>query len=80
MKYSKKEIEALTNWDRNLSKKPFKTLGEERQYYGRFLQERLWKYLKKNDWKRLSLIIDSIKIPDRTKDATKFLLKKKKFA
>lgn len=76
IRYTKKQIEALTNWDGLLCKKPFHNAAEERQYYSRFLQMRLWRYLKKEDWKRLKFIINDLKIPQKTKEATKFLIKR----
>lgn len=76
IRYTKKQITALTNWDGLLCQKPFRNDAEEHQYYSRYLQQRLWKYLTKQDWKRLKLIINDLKIPPKTKEATKFLLKR----
>lgn len=76
IRYTKKQIAALTNWDGLLSKKPFRNDGEERQYYSRYLEPRLWRYLTKQDWQRLKVIINDIKIPPKTKEATKFLFKR----
>lgn len=75
MRYNKKQIEALTNWDGLLCQKPFRNKAEECQYYSRYLNERMWKYLNKEDWKRVKVIINDLKIPQKTKDATKFLLR-----
>jgi hypothetical protein len=76
MKLTLRQVGFLVNKDGLLCKKPFRNAFEERQYYGRYLNQRLWKYLKKSDWKRLKVIIDDIRIPERTKDATKWLIKK----
>lgn len=76
-RYSLSEVEALVNWDHLLCKPPFRNELEERQYYGRYLRERLWRYLKPKDWKRLSQIIDTIRIPEKTKLATKWLIQRK---
>lgn len=76
MRYTKKQIIALTNWDGLLCQKPFRSQAEECQYYCRYLRERLWRYLNKEDWQRLKLIIGDLKIPQKTKEATKFLLRR----
>jgi len=73
---TEEQIRSRVNKDGMLPKKPFRNYLEERQYYGRYLNQLLWRYLRKSDWKRLNVIIDTIRIPERTKDATKYLIQR----
>jgi len=77
-KYSPHIIRSLTNWDGLLSQKPFRNEGEERQYYSRFLGQRLWRYLTEEDWKRINVLLPKLRITEKNRIAAKAILRLKK--
>lgn len=74
--YSDKEIEALTNWDRLLCKPPWRNVAEKRQYYARFVTRMLWRYFTPDDWRNVAGIVDDLRVPDKLKLTTKFLIRR----
>jgi len=74
--YTQKELEALLNWDGLHCKPPFRNAIEERQHYARYIERMLWRYLTPDDWQRLAVIIDSIRVSEKLKKTTKFLIKR----
>jgi len=75
-RYTKDELEVLLNWDKLHCKPPFKNSAEECQHYARFIERMLWAYLEPKDWQRLEEIINDIRVPEKQKRATVFLIKK----
>lgn len=73
-RYTPQQLEMLLNWDGLHCKPPFRNAVEERQHYARYIESMLWEYLSQNDWQRLAEIIDSIRVPEKLKKATKFLI------
>ena len=71
--HTAQDIEALTNWDGLLCKKPWRNEAEKRQYYARYINRLLWRYFAPEDWQNVSEIIDEIRVSDKLKLATKFL-------
>ena len=74
--YTKKELDVLLNWDGLHCKPPFRNAVEERQHYARYIESMLWEELSQEDWRRLAQIIDSIRVPEKLKKATKFLIER----
>ncbi len=77
-KYTPAEIEALTNWDGLLAKPPWKNKIEMRQYYARYVDRLLWRYFSEEDWRNLAGIIDELRVDDKLKKTTCYLLEKRK--
>lgn len=75
-RYSKDDIEALTNWDRLLCKRPWRNDAEKRQYYSRFISRMLWYTFTANDWKTVTPIIFDLRISEKLKRTTQFLAKR----
>lgn len=75
-RYTQSQLEALLNWDGLHCKPPFRSPGEERQHYARYVERMLWRYLTPEDWARLALIIDEVRVPPKLKNATKFLIQR----
>jgi len=75
-RYSKDDIEALTNWDRLLCKPPWHTDAEKRQYYSRFISRMLWHTFTDKDWKTVTPIISDLRISEKLKRTTQFLAKR----
>lgn len=73
-KYTPEEIEALTNWDGLLCKPPFRNEAERRQYYSRYINRMLWRYFSEEEWRQLAEIADDLRIDQKLKRTTKFLL------
>jgi hypothetical protein len=73
-RYTKDELETLLNWDGFHCKPPFRNRAEECQYYARFIERMLWTYLEPKDWQRLAELIDDIRVPEKLKKTTKFLI------
>lgn len=73
-RYTPAQIEALTNHDGLRPTPPFKSETEERQYYSHYLTRYLWRYLTPADWRAIDRILDQLRIPDKVRRATKFLL------
>lgn len=73
-RYTPQDIEALTNWDGLLCKPPFRNMAERRQYYSRFIERMLWRYFTHQDWEQIVTIIDDLRVSEKTKRATIFLL------
>lgn len=76
MNYSPSNIEALTNWDGMLCKRPWRNVAEERQYYARYINRLLWRYFTEEDWQNLALIVDDLRVDKKLKLTTKFLLQR----
>lgn len=74
--YTAQELEALLNWDGLHCKPPFRHAMEERQYYARYIEKMLWRYLTPEDWQRLATIIDEIRVAAPLKKATVLLIHK----
>ncbi len=72
--YTPQDIEALTNWDGMLCKPPFRNVMEKRQYYSRFIERMLWRYFTKDDWQQVASIINEMRISEKNRRTTKFLL------
>lgn len=72
--YTPEQIEALTNWDGMLCKPPWRNVAEKRQYYGRFVERMLWRYLTTEQWQELASVVDELRVPEKLKLATKFLI------
>jgi len=75
-RYPKSKLEKLLNWDGFLCLPPWRNKAEESQYYARFIERRFWRALNKKDWQRLAVIIDSIRVSEKLKKTTKFLIKR----
>ena len=75
-RYTAKQLEALLNWDGLHCKPPFRNALEERQHYARYIERMLWRYLAPEDWHRLQEIIDSVRVPEKLKKATQFLIER----
>lgn len=75
-RYTPRQLEMLLNWDGLHCKPPFRNAVEERQYYARYIERMLWEYLSQNDWQRLAQIIEEIRVPEKLKKATKFLIER----
>mgnify|MGYP001560349010 CR=1 FL=1 len=75
-RYTERELEALLNWDGLHCKPPFRNRAEECQYYARFIERMLWRYLTPDDWRRLAEIIADVRVPEKQKKATLFLIKR----
>ena len=73
-RYTKRELAILLNWDGLHCQPPFRNAVEERQYYARYLENMLWDYLSPEDWRRLAAIIDDVRVSEKLKRATKFLI------
>lgn len=72
--YSQHELEILLNWDGLHCRPPFRNSTEERQHYARYVEKMLWRYLTPDDWRRLSEIIDTLRVPEKLRSTTKFLI------
>ena len=72
--YPKKRLEVLLNWDGFLCLPPWRNRAEECQYYARFIEWRLWRAFTPEDLRRLAEIIEEIRVPEKLKKATKFLI------
>lgn len=72
--YTPQDIEALTNWDGLLCKPPFRNTAEKRQYYSRFIERMLWRYFTREEWQDLATIIDELRISEKLRRTTKFLI------
>ena len=72
-RYTKSEIEALTNWDGLLCKAPWQNDAQKRQYYNRHVERMLWRYFTHDDWRNVREICDTLKVSDKLKRATLFL-------
>jgi hypothetical protein len=70
------QIESLLNWDGLHCKPPFRNAAEECQHYARYIDRMLWRYLTPKDWRRLAEVIDSVRVDDKLKRATQFLIKR----
>ncbi|MDP2630821.1 MAG: hypothetical protein Q8P56_05450 [Candidatus Uhrbacteria bacterium] len=75
-RYSKDDIEALTNWDRLLCKSPWHNDVQKRQYYSRFISRMLWGAFTAEDWRAVTPIINDLRISEKLKRATRFLAKR----
>jgi len=75
-KYNPEQLEKLLNWDGLHCKPPWRTAAEERQYYSRYIERMLWRYLNDQEWQRLAEIIDELRIDPKLKLATKVLIKR----
>lgn len=73
-RYTREEIEALTNWDGMLCKPPHKNNAEKKQYYARYIDRMLWRYFSPEDWQEISRILDDIKVNPKLKETTQFLI------
>ncbi|MBI4022376.1 MAG: hypothetical protein HY372_03375 [Candidatus Andersenbacteria bacterium] len=73
-RYTPEQIEKLVNWDGLHCKPPWRTAADERQYYSRYIERMLWRYLSDADWQRLAAIIDDLRIAPKLKLATKVLI------
>lgn len=75
-RYPKARLEQLLNWDGFLCLPPWRNQAEECQYYARFIERRFWRALEPKDWARLAEILDSIRVSEKLKRATKFLMER----
>lgn len=75
-KYTAAEIEALTNWDGLLCQPPWRNNVEKRQYYARYINRMLWRYFNEEDWKNVADIIDEMRVDDKLRKTTRFLLQR----
>lgn len=73
-RYPKARLEQLLNWDGFLCLPPWRNRAEECQYYARFIEWRLWRAFTDGDWRRLAAIIDDVRVSEKLKNATKFLI------
>lgn len=74
MRYTPDQIEKLVNWDGLHCKPPWRSAAEERQYYSRYIERKLWRCLSDADWQHLAKIIDDLRIDLKLKLATKVLI------
>ena len=75
-RYPKTRLEHLLNWDGFLCLPPWRNTAEECQYYARFIERRLWRTFDDADWRRLREIIGSVRVPEKLKKATQFLIER----
>ena len=68
MRLSSRQIELLTNWDHLRPKRPFRNTAEECTYYARFLDRLLFRYLTREDWVRIRVLLPQIRIVQVKKD------------
>lgn len=73
IRYTPRDIEALTNWDGLLCKPPWRNTFEKRQYYSRYISRMLWRYFTPNDWQAVETIIHELRVPEKLKNTTQFL-------
>jgi hypothetical protein len=73
----KAQIMTLVNHDGLLCTKPFRNKLEERQYYGRFVDRMLWYTFTAEDWKTLQRIVDTLRVDEKLKRTTRFLLQRR---
>lgn len=73
-RYTPQDIEVLTNWDGLLCKPPWRNEAEKRQYYVRFVTRILWRYFTPDDWRNVADIVDDLRVLDKLKMATRFLI------
>lgn len=74
--YTTEQLEALLNWDGLHCKPPYRNAVEEHQHYARYIEAMLWRYLSPEDWRRLTEIIDTVRVPEKLKRATRFLIER----
>lgn len=74
--YSSQDIEALTNWDGLLCKPPWENETQKRQYYSRYITRMLWRYFTKEDWRTVATVCDNLRIPEKLKRVTRFLVQR----
>lgn len=73
-RYTPDQVEALVNWDGMLCKPPFRNDAEKRQYFSRYVSRMLWRYLSPTDWNELAEIVDTLRVSDKLRNATRFLI------
>lgn len=73
-RYTPAQIDALVNWDGLLCRPPWRNDAQRRQYYSRHIERLLWRYFTPEDWQQLAEIVDDLRIPDKLKKTTKFLI------
>ncbi|MBI2644837.1 hypothetical protein HYW94_01510 [Candidatus Uhrbacteria bacterium] len=73
IRYTSRDIEALTNWDGLLCKRPWHNESEKRQYYSRYISRMLWRYFTEDDWQTVAPIIHELRVPKKLKITTQFL-------
>lgn len=75
-RYTPEQIEALVNWDGMLCKPPFRNDAEKRQYFSRYVSRMLWRYLSPTDWTELAPIVGTLRISEKLRNATRFLIER----
>ena len=74
--YTARDIDALTNWDGLLCAPPWKNEAQQQQYYSRHIERMLWRYFSRDDWRNVAAVCERLRIPEKLKRATKFLIER----